>query len=335
MAVNRSQSYLAVILVVLGISLMILKSYITTLLLAGVAAYLFYPIHKRLRKKTRSDISAGLMVVLLLAMIGVFAKFGLDFVLSETSRVYDLLSDGAISQISDRLPSSIGGLDINFQEILVNGLKNALEDLTSSITVIPKLAIKFFVFLVSFFYFLKDGDGLVRWTKENLPMSKLKTDQLFREIKQKADAIIHVQLIIAIIQGVLGGIGFWAFGLPYPLISGILMMMVALIPWLGPYLIYIPVGIIATLEGSYFSGIGILLYGGLFVSTIDNFLRPYLASKRAKVHMLVMLVGIIGGIELFGIAGILIGPILLAIATGMLQEVKLLIGLPDTKRRAR
>ncbi len=100
------------------------------------------------------------------------------------------------------------------------------------------------------------------------------------------------------------------------------MAVLAMIPFTGTMVIWLPAGIVALLNQDYFSGIGIIIWGTLFVSSIDNFIRPKVIGNKAKIHPVVILLGLLGGLSLFGFIGIFVGPIVLSIILGLLNELK-------------
>jgi predicted PurR-regulated permease PerM len=130
--------------------------------------------------------------------------------------------------------------------------------------------------------------------------------------------MIMGQIVVGIIQGILAGIGFLILGVPNPVLWGSLTALISIIPLLGAVLVWLPIDVYLFVNaflsnGEYWRAIALLLYGSLVVSTIDNFLKPKIVGDRANIHPLVILFGILGGIQLFGIPGILIGPLVLTL----------------------
>ena len=126
-------------------------------------------------------------------------------------------------------------------------------------------------------------------------------------------------ILIAIIQGAVGALGLWLFRAPSPVILGIVMVILIILPVVGAVLIWLPIAIIKILQGDMFNGIGLLLFGILILSTIDNFIRPKIIGTRAKIHPVIILIGVLGGIELFGIIGMVLGPLILGILSVFLE----------------
>jgi len=126
-------------------------------------------------------------------------------------------------------------------------------------------------------------------------------------------------VVIALLQGILGGILFWIIGIPSPVFWGAIMAFLAIIPVVGAFIVYVPAGIILVLSGSVAKGIIVILVGSLVISQVDNVIRPYLISGRTSLHPLLLFFTILGGIALFGLLGLIIGPMIAAGFTILLQ----------------
>ncbi len=177
----------------------------------------------------------------------------------------------------------------------------------------------FFVMAVTAFYFLRDGK---KFGDALMALSPLKTSDelnLFHTFREVLRAVFLGNLVSALAQGALGGLGFWIFGLPNPILWGTLMAFLALIPLLGPYLIFVPAAIYLFAAGPLIPALLFTFYNVLLVSTADNFIKPKLISGRVKVHPLLILISILGGLKAFGILGILYGPLIVAMLLVLLN----------------
>ena len=172
---------------------------------------------------------------------------------------------------------------------------------------------------ISFFLF-KDGKKLMNNIVGMVPLSKSYSDKLIEKSNKVTYSVVYAHIIVAIVQGILGAIGFYVFGIPSALLWGVVMSILSLLPIIGPAIIWIPGSIFLLIDGivinSYFDigkGVGLLLYGVLIISTSDNFLRIKIIGDTVEVHPLTVFIGIIGGISTFGLIGIFIGPIALSL----------------------
>ena len=142
---------------------------------------------------------------------------------------------------------------------------------------------------------------------------------VFKKLNDMAYAVIYGSIIIAVIQGTLGGIGFLIFGLSSPLLCGIVMIFASLIPYVGSSIIWFPAALIIIFDGYLnmettliIKGILLMLYGIFVVGTVDNILKPKIIGDRSGLHPVLVLLGVVGGLTLLGFVGIIIGPIILA-----------------------
>ena len=152
------------------------------------------------------------------------------------------------------------------------------------------------------------------------PLSQAEMDRLFNQITDTIHATIYGTVVVACVQGTLGGLMFWWLGLPTPLLWGLVMGLLAIVPVLGAFVVWIPAAIFLALEGSWEKALILILWGGLVVSSIDNLLYPMLVGNRLKLHTVPAFISLVGGLTLFGPAGIILGPMAVTI-TMMLLEI--------------
>jgi predicted PurR-regulated permease PerM len=147
-------------------------------------------------------------------------------------------------------------------------------------------------------------------------------NRLIEEFGNITHTVIYAQLFVALVQGVVATIGFYIFGVPFPLLLGLVTAFCALIPAIGTAIIWVPASLFLVLSGHLGRGIGLFLYSALIISTIDNILLAKIVHEKAKVNQILVIVGVIGGAGLFGIAGIFIGPILLPLLITYFETFK-------------
>jgi len=172
----------------------------------------------------------------------------------------------------------------------------------------------FWIFALFFtlFYFLVDGERAVRFLKRMSPLSDNDDETLMREFVSMSRAVIKGSFTIALIQGVIGGAGFSIIGFSSPAIWGAAMGLFSLIPFVGSGIIWFPVGVWLLFSGDMWQGIFLLVYGVSIIATIDNVLRPKLVGRDTQIHPLLVFFSTIGGLSFFGIAGFLVGPLLVS-----------------------
>ncbi|MGB7573683.1 MAG: AI-2E family transporter, partial [Thermodesulfobacteriota bacterium] len=180
----------------------------------------------------------------------------------------------------------------------------------------------FFFTLLSLYYLFKDGSHLFGRLKEIIPLPSRERDLLIRRFKDMIYATIYGGILIAMIQGVLGGLSFWILGLPSPIFWGTAMGLLSFIPIGGTALIWVPAAIILLIEGAVLKGFILLGLGVFVISMVDNLLRPFFISTRTNIHPLLLFFAVLGGVQAFGLIGLFAGPL---IATLFLTLIEIYI----------
>ena len=165
----------------------------------------------------------------------------------------------------------------------------------------------------SLFYFLIDGERILRGISRFSPFHHTQDQLIFERFASISRAMIKGTFVVALVQGALGGIAFWIAGISSPAIWAIIMALASLIPMVGAGLVWFPTGLILLFTGNIWQGIFVLAFGGLVISLIDNILRPRLVGHETEMHPLLVFFATIGGLTAFGISGLLIGPIIVSI----------------------
>lgn len=178
---------------------------------------------------------------------------------------------------------------------------------------------------IAFFYFLKDGESFVRSLIVFSPMSERYDRDVFAKLGAAVNSVMKGSLLVALIQGSLTGIGLAVFGVPNPTLWGSVAAVCALIPGVGTSLVIIPAAVFLFATGRGTPAVGLLVWGITAVGLIDNFLGPQLVGRGAKIHPLIILISVIGGIGFFGPLGFLFGPLLMSLLSALLDIYRLLV----------
>jgi predicted PurR-regulated permease PerM len=173
--------------------------------------------------------------------------------------------------------------------------------------------IMFIVMFYTLFFFLKDGEKLLKRMAHLSPLGDKHEAMMYKRFTSTTRAVLKGSLIVGGVQGLLTGLLFYFTGIEGALIWGIITMLFAVIPGFGSYVIWLPAALIMFVLGNNVEGLIILLVGGLVVSQIDNLIRPVLVGKDTQMHPLLILFSTLGGILLFGISGFIIGPVVVAL----------------------
>lgn len=300
------------------LSLLLVKRYLIALISAAVLAYLFFPVYRRLNKYIKNkSIASFIVCIIILLVVIVPVLFAVNAILNESVKFFYSVKGIDIADLSFKLTKYLQNVDINFylKEILNKISLAIMQGSSNFIISIPQKLIIVFITLFVTYYLLKEGPSLVEKLKQELPLKEKHKDELSKKLNSVVYATVYGLILTAIIQGAIGALGLWLFRGPSPVLLGIVMIILVILPVVGPALVWLPIAIIKILQGETFNGVGLLLFGLLVISTIDNVIRPKIIGKRAKIHPIVILIGVLGGLELFGIIGMVLGPLILAILT--------------------
>jgi predicted PurR-regulated permease PerM len=169
------------------------------------------------------------------------------------------------------------------------------------------------------FFFLRDRQAALQLVRSLSPLSVAEMDQLFGRVGDTIFATVYGTLAVAAVQGLLGGLMFWWLGLPAPLLWGVVMALLAVVPMLGTYVAWVPAALWLGMEGSWGKALILAVWGGVLVGSIDNLLRPVLVGNRLRLHTVLACISVVGGLFLFGPAGLILGPVALTLTTVLLE----------------
>jgi predicted PurR-regulated permease PerM len=311
---------------------LIVEPFFVPLAWSAVLAIFFFPLHERLTKKFKPTLAAlvstlgvtFLLVVPALVVMGYTAKQAAD----ATAKAQLVLrhqdansADRAEQWLKSKLPASMQGVD--FSEQLQQGAEKAAGYLAGKLTGLLKNLVRFFVdlFLMLFalFFMFRDGHEVVRGVRHLLPFDSEIQSQMMEESRDLIFASVAVALVIALMQGTLGVLAFAVAGIGSPLFWGVLIAFFSLVPVVGSALIWIPAAFWIGLNGHWGKAIVILAICGGVAGIADNFVRPLLLRNRTRLNELLLFVSVLGGIEVFGLLGIVAGPTIIAAAMGVFR----------------
>ncbi len=176
-----------------------------------------------------------------------------------------------------------------------------------------------FVALLTAFYLFRDGPALLDRVRQALPLDDAHREGLFYITHNVLYASVISGIVVAVVQGILGGITFWILGIKAPLVWGMAMAFFAFLPIVGPWVVYVPAVVFFLISEEYTKAIVLLVLGTVLISSVDNILRPLLVSGRAQLNGLLVFISLLGGVFAFGALGLVLGPILVALADAVLE----------------
>lgn len=330
-------------LIAASLSTLILLPFLPPLAWALAVAVVSYPLFEKLEASLgHRGLSAALMVlaislVLIIPTIWVaetLVRAGLEGL----HQVLPVLERGewrASLKDHPQLVENLGWLESSLQ------IPNILQELAvRTRAAIPKAIISsawgivqgMLIMFITFFLF-RDGKRLMVYTEGLLPLGSAETGRLIRRMGDTIHATLLGMIAVAILQGTLGGVMFWWLGLPAPVIWGAIMALLAIVPYLGTFIVWIPVALFFATQGKWGSAAILAAWGSVIIGLSDNLLYPFLVGKRLHYHTLIVFFFLLGGIVLFGTSGVVLGPMILALTDGLLQACRAKLGMPVTRAK--
>lgn len=322
----------AMVLLITAVFFAMIRPFLVAILLAGIFSAMAQPLYKRIEKWSggRSNLASLFTLVFvfliffapLVGLLGVIA--GQAIKISQSVRPFIEQWMSTPSALSDRLGSlpfheslvAYEGEIIEKLGELVGKVSSFLFNSVSSITFSTINTIfLFFVFLYTMFFFLKEGRAILDRFLFYLPLPRGTENRILERFMSVARAAIKGTLVIGVIQGSLAGLAFWVVEIEGAVFWGTLMTVLSIIPAVGSALIWFPAVVILALTGSYLKALGLLAFCSLLVGSVDNLLRPWLVGRDIKMHELMIFLGTLGGLSMFGLVGFIIGPIIAALFT--------------------
>lgn len=176
--------------------------------------------------------------------------------------------------------------------------------------------------LFTMYYLFRDGKKFRQALAEAMPIRGRTMNRIFHRAREVISASVYGVFIIAVIQGFLGAMAFWVLGLPSVVVWGLVMTFFSLIPMAGAFVVWVPAAIYFAIIGSWGAAIGLTVWGVVVIGLVDNFLRPKLVGERAKLHELFIFFAVLGGLQVFGIVGLFLGPVVLAVALALFDAFR-------------
>lgn len=331
--------FLGLLVAILVLGFYITRPFLPALLTGAIIAYLCYPFYCKslnyIKNKNAAAFTVSIIIVLLftvpfIIILGLVSQeayytyttlnqhnLGTNF-MKIVCKNEDWLSCRSMRSVVSLLPE--GDLDYYLQVSIEKITKFIVDNFSSFLVSLPSIMLNFFIMIFVVYYLLKDGGQVSERIKNLLPLKEPHKQKVLARFHDLTFGSFYGSILMAVLQGVLGGIGFLVLGVPSALLWGFVMIFFALVPYFGTAIIWLPAALNLIFQGYLQNdtsitvrGVVLIIYGLLVVSTIDNFLKPKLIGSKTKVHPIVVLLGVLGGLKLFGFIGIILGPVMLAL----------------------
>ena len=323
MKVNESYFTKIIVAIILAgllvLAFLLVRPILLSIVSGFILAFIFSPVYNRLNKKIKSkNLSAAITTIFLIVLILLPFILLTPLIIDESINIF--VSSGEVdlvSSLNEIFPSLFSSEEFaarvdstlkSFITRLTGDFINSLADFLASL---PIIFLQFSVVMFTFFFAIRDKEEFANYFKSLTPFPKDIGKKLMNSTKDVTASVIYGQVIIGIIQGLVSGIGFFIFGASNALLLTFLAMVVGILPIIGPALVWVPVVIYLLISGNNVAAIGITIFGIASI-TIDNFLRPIIVSKKMKMNSLLVFIGMVGGLFIFGILGFVLGPLIIA-----------------------
>ena len=330
---KRQLQFLGVLLVVvLVLTFFIVKPFLLTIVMAGIFTITLRPLYKKILWLTRGYNTLASLLTVFIAVICILLPLLIlsTQIFREAVQLYGSLAqndeggksllisfiEGTGKTFEGFMPGAghfFKTLSDNIDVYLKQGLAWLVNHLGVVLSEVSSWVLDLFIFFVSLYYLLKDGQGVTKTILKLSPLDKVDTNTIFDRLHTAVNSVIKGSLFIALLQGVLMTAGFWMFGVPNAALWGAVTVFAALVPGVGTGLVLIPGVIYLFIVENMFGTVGLAIWGIVFVGLVDNLLRPKLVGDALELHPLLILLSIIGGLILFGPIGLFLGPIIMSL----------------------
>lgn len=316
------------VIVVLVLSFMIIRPFLVPIISGAVLAYLFYPIYKfmaqRLPKVLPGETISAILTCLLIILIVLIPMASITGLLTSEIREGYIFLNRVLNSpdfnlnidIPPIFGQRIGDISQYKDEIVSFGVQ-VIGWLQNVAKAIPNVFFTIFLTIFSIYFFLKGARNIYAFFQDFFPLPAGRYKQILERLDDLSRGMIIGQIVVGIIHGFLAWFAYSFLGVPNPVLWAFLTAIISIIPVLGASIVWFPVAVYLFVSGLpggvYWKGIVLFLYGLLLMSTMDNILKPKIIGQRSRIHPLVILFGILGGVQLIGLPGIIFGPLILGL----------------------
>ncbi len=340
MATRRTDNWLTrerlLVLVLAGATVLVgwlcwrlVQPFVPAITWALVLAVLAHPLHERIAGRLkRPSIAAALAVIAVTVVIAlpatlVVRQVGAEAVASVAS-ARKLVDADRWKLAIERFPRLAPLREWVEREVNIpDKVQEASGEMARGVRGVLQravdIAISVLVTLFLLFYFLRDKRRILRAVERLLPLAPGENEKVREDIRDTISAVVFGTLAVAVVQGTLGGLMFWWLDLPAPLLWGAVMAVLAILPMFGAALVWVPAAAWLAIDGDWDKALLLAAWGTLVVGVIDNLLYPLLVKNKLRMHTVPVFIAVLGGLFAFGATGIVLGPVILAVAIALLD----------------
>ena len=307
------------------LSALMVAPFIGYILSSLILAFVLYPVQNKLRPFLGANLSAALIIILFVSAVLAPFALSINAVIGDASDLINDIGDTDTIDISEaeEMIFEYTNQEVDLESEIREGLQRfntiAVGGFSQILDVLTQAAIGLLIMIFSLFYLLKDGKELKNWLRSVTPVSDSIQDSLYSKASLMTWSVLKGHVLVAVIEGLIGGIGLYFAGVPNFAFWTFIMILLSFIPVVGAFLVWAPASAYLILAGNTGAGVLLAVYGSTAVSLSDNILRPYLVDKRAEIHPAAILIGVIGGVYVFGAVGLFIGPVVFGFSKTVLE----------------
>lgn len=315
----------------------VFSGFLAPIIWAAILAMLFFPLYVATRRWSggRETLSA-FALTLLVTLVIVLPTVSLSSVITREGaslyqRLSEYVSSGGFNADVERLRASrlgrlvdrLEGYEIDWGAAARSSVDTASAVVVAQVTAVAKnvavFLLDFTIMVFTLFFLFRDGERMYRGLRDLIPMEPAHKDAIFSVLYQTLSAVTQGMVATALAQGVLTWVALWGLGLPYTAFLGVLAGFLSLIPFVGAAGVWIPCTVYLFATGQVVRALILLAYGSLVISMVDNVLRPLLIGNQTRLPTLFLFFGILGGVQVYGVLGLFLGPVLLAIVVAFIR----------------
>lgn len=332
---GRSFGLLVIFAIAAYLCWLVLQPFVGVLMWAVVLVVVFYPAHRRLVAWTGNPGSAAALSTLLVIVTILLPVIAVTFAVANELRGAVEHAQGGFGRVLD-IPALQPALRWIDQYVDIDAWRSndyvaqQLQSWSAAIAGptlifvggVVNALVQMLLVVFTMFYFFRDADSLRHALYDVVPLEYEQSHEIMIRTRDVIGATIYGVLAISAIQGTLGTLIFFLLGLPSPLIWGVVMFLMSMIPMAGAFVVWVPAAIYLLLIGAYVKALVLVGWGVLVIGSIDNFLSPRLVGRRARLHELLIFFSVLGGLQVFGVLGLVLGPVLAAITLALVEVVR-------------
>jgi len=306
--------FLAFFIILGYLAFLLVRPFLGTVILSLIVAYALLPIHKRVSGWLKGpNISAALITTVIIVFSAALLVIVVNLLAAEYTAIYEKINVAELGAlIKQYIPSDM--VDQYLGQFVDKGLGVFLAMVSSFVMSIPEKLIMLFIAVGTIFFALRDHTKIKEGIRNILPLKDNFKKKIEERFSGTVDAVLYSMVFVSLLQGIIAGFGFYLFGISTPVLWGFVTFLIAMLPFVGPTTVWLPLAIYLFATGHSAQAIGLSIYSLLFVTILlDMVWKPKLISEKGKIHPLIAILGVLGGFSVFGFSGIILGPFVLSL----------------------